>query len=115
MKGIDLVNYIKEHHLEDAEIDTGISDPLQFVVTLLADKVSGERELVYDFTRDFVYEKYLSAEEITYEEAANRRMMRTMNDDAWATWQKKLMDKFCAEQETILKKKKMEEKKDGEV
>ena len=69
MKGKDLLNYIIENHLDDAEIDTGISDPLQFVVTIPGDKVSGERELVYDFTRDFVYEKYLSVKPISYAEA----------------------------------------------
>lgn len=76
MKGKDLVNYILRHKLDEAEIDIGISDPLQFVVTIPSvDGIcrSGEKELVYDFTRDFVYEKYLSATPISYEEAEKIR------------------------------------------
>lgn len=75
MTGKDLIDYITKHQLEDAELDIGISDPLQFVVTIPADVVNDERELVYDFTRDFVYERYLSAEQISYEEASKRRLL----------------------------------------
>lgn len=73
MKGKDLVKYIKEHKLEEAELDIGASDPLQFVVTIPGDNVSEERELVYDFSRDFVYENYISFTEISYDEAKKLR------------------------------------------
>ena len=73
MTGKDLVNYILNNKLEDAVVDTGISDPLQFVISIPSDGVSGERELVYDFTRDFVYEDYLSPRPISYEESFQLR------------------------------------------
>ena len=91
MTGKDLVNYIKKYHLEDAEIDIGVSDPLQFVVTIPADRVSEDRELVYDFSRDFVYEKYLAVKEISYEEAAK---LRQPGEDAWKEWQEKMFKDF---------------------
>ncbi len=71
--GMDLINYIHEHHLENVEIDTGSSDPLQFIVTIPADEVSGEREIVYDFTRELIYEKYIGVKEITDKEAEEIR------------------------------------------
>ncbi len=73
MNGQDLINYIKKHHLEKAEFDMGISDPLQFVVTVPKTPASDERELVYDFTNDLVYDRYLCANQISYEEAYKMR------------------------------------------
>ena len=73
MTGKDLVEYIKKHQLEEAEIVISPEEPLQFVVTIPSDKVSDERELVYDFTRDFVFMHYLAIEEMTYEEAREYR------------------------------------------
>ena len=77
MKGKDLVKYITEHSLEEAEINYSEVDPLQFVITIPADKVSDEREIVYDFSRDMVYEKYLAITEVTY---AHARALRNINE-----------------------------------
>ena len=73
MKAKDLIKYITENHLEEADIDMTISYNLQFVITIPADGVSGERDIIYDFTRNFAYEKHLSIREISYKEAKELR------------------------------------------
>ena len=73
MTGKDLINYITNNHLEDAEIDMMVSDNLQFIVKIPKDITHGEKEIIYDFTRDFVYENYLSARVISYDEANDIR------------------------------------------
>lgn len=80
MNGQDLIDYIKKHHLEEAELDISISDPLQFVVTVPETPASNERELVYDFTRDFIYDRYLCTNQISYEEAEKMRDLDLKED-----------------------------------
>lgn len=81
MKGKDLVNYIVKNYLEEADIDMMVSDNLQFVITIPANGVTGEREIIYDFTRNFAYEEYLSIREISYKEAKELRGIKLEEEE----------------------------------
>lgn len=72
--GLELFNYIARHQLEGAELEAE-EDTIRFVIDIPADTVSDNRQLVYDFTHNCVYERYICIQLVTYEEAAMMRMI----------------------------------------
>lgn len=71
MTGRDLVSFITKHKLENAEMKyfEGNDIDIFFYVTIPETPASNERELIYSFNEDRVYEKYISIREISHFEA----------------------------------------------